>query len=114
MQGCLVEFKKDTKTGLALLQRPDGKRNWFAMDVRSVFSSLTRKLSLVILKQLRSYCIMIGSFVAWRRISDGRVLLAVQGEQLFAAATADHVCAAGCQFHGRGPACHPLTGGGRC
>ena len=32
--GALVEICKDTRALLALLERPDGKRNWFAKDVR--------------------------------------------------------------------------------
>lgn len=34
--GALVEICKDTRALLALLERPDGKRNWFAKDVRYV------------------------------------------------------------------------------
>ena len=26
--GRIVEFKRDTKVGIALIDRPDGKRNW--------------------------------------------------------------------------------------
>jgi hypothetical protein len=33
-EGCLIEFQKDTKTGLALLLKKDGKRNWTAVDTR--------------------------------------------------------------------------------
>ncbi len=36
--GCIVEFKTDTRQDLALLQRPNGKANWFATDVRRVFT----------------------------------------------------------------------------
>lgn len=32
--GCIVEFKTDSRQDLALLQRPNGKINWFATDVR--------------------------------------------------------------------------------
>ena len=32
--GCLVAFKTDARQDLALLQRPNGKQNWFATDVR--------------------------------------------------------------------------------
>lgn len=34
--GLLVEFKRDQKAGLALLQQPDGHKNWRAVDPRSV------------------------------------------------------------------------------
>ncbi len=36
--GCIVEFKTDSRQDLALLQRPNGKANWFATDVRQVSS----------------------------------------------------------------------------
>ena len=32
--GRLVEFKRDTRSGLALIERPDGKRNWILVDIR--------------------------------------------------------------------------------
>ncbi|KAK9829763.1 hypothetical protein WJX72_007759 [[Myrmecia] bisecta] len=32
--GALVEFQKDSRTALGLLQRPDGKRNWVVVDHR--------------------------------------------------------------------------------
>ncbi len=32
--GCLVEYQKDSKSGLALLLKKDGKRNWAAVDSR--------------------------------------------------------------------------------
>ena len=32
--GCIVEFKTETRQELALLQRPNGKTNWFGTDVR--------------------------------------------------------------------------------
>ena len=32
--GRLIEFKRDTRSGLALVERPDGKRNWIAVDAR--------------------------------------------------------------------------------
>lgn len=34
--GCIIEFKTDTRQELALLQRPNGKSNWFATDVRYI------------------------------------------------------------------------------
>ncbi|KAK9915314.1 hypothetical protein WJX75_007493 [Coccomyxa subellipsoidea] len=39
-EGCLIEFQKDTKTGLALLLKKDGKRNWTAVDTRGTVYSL--------------------------------------------------------------------------
>jgi len=36
--GCIVEFKTDSRQDLALLQRPNGKANWFATDVRQASS----------------------------------------------------------------------------
>eukprot|EP00891_Asterochloris_glomerata_P003086 jgi/Astpho2/3086/Aster-x0560 len=41
--GALVEICKDTRALLALLERPDGKRNWFAKDVRGHSHSVTPK-----------------------------------------------------------------------
>lgn len=38
--GCIVEFKTDSRQDLALLQRPNGKANWFATDVRGQTYSL--------------------------------------------------------------------------
>ena len=32
--GLLVEYKRDQKSGLALLQHPDGAKNWKAIDAR--------------------------------------------------------------------------------
>lgn len=32
--GCIVAFKTETRQDLALLQRPNGKQNWFATDIR--------------------------------------------------------------------------------
>ena len=32
--GTLIEFRKDQKVGLALIQEADGKRNWKAVDTR--------------------------------------------------------------------------------
>jgi len=32
--GRLVEFRRDGRTGMALLVEPDGKRNWVAVDER--------------------------------------------------------------------------------
>ena len=34
--GALVEFKRDQKAGLALLQSPDGSKNWKAVDLRYI------------------------------------------------------------------------------
>lgn len=35
--GTLIEFRKDKdRTGFALIQEPDGKRNWKAVDARWV------------------------------------------------------------------------------
>ena len=34
--GCIVEFKTETRQELALLQRPNGKTNWFGTDVRYI------------------------------------------------------------------------------
>lgn len=39
-EGLIVEFKTDTKEELALLQRPNGKSNWFVTDVRGHTYSL--------------------------------------------------------------------------
>jgi hypothetical protein len=33
-EGSLVEYKKDQKSGLALITEKDGKRNWKALDTR--------------------------------------------------------------------------------
>lgn len=33
-EGVLVEYKKDQKSGLALITERDGKRNWKAIDIR--------------------------------------------------------------------------------
>ncbi len=33
-EGRLIEFQKDSKSGLALLLKKDGKRNWSAVDTR--------------------------------------------------------------------------------
>ncbi|KAL3150657.1 hypothetical protein ABBQ32_000455 [Trebouxia sp. C0010 RCD-2024] len=41
--GCIIEFKTDTRQELALLQRPNGKSNWFATDVRGQTYSLQPK-----------------------------------------------------------------------
>ncbi|CAL8468647.1 g8187 [Coccomyxa elongata] len=38
--GCLVEYQKDRKSGLALLLKKDGKRNWAAVDSRGIMHSL--------------------------------------------------------------------------
>jgi hypothetical protein len=37
-EGALVEYQRDTRRGLALLVGRDGKRNWTALDTRSVSS----------------------------------------------------------------------------
>lgn len=34
--GCIVEFKTETRQELALLQRPNGKTNWFGTDIRYI------------------------------------------------------------------------------
>ena len=56
--GCLVEFKTETRQDLALLQRPNGKANWFATDVRSV------KLQLAAYKPLSLHFIYV--ICEWR------------------------------------------------
>lgn len=33
-EGCLVEYQRDGKSGLALVTKRDGKRNWTAVDTR--------------------------------------------------------------------------------
>ena len=33
-EGRLVEFRRNTRTGLALLTQADGKQNWMALDTR--------------------------------------------------------------------------------
>lgn len=35
--GRLVEYKRDTRTGLALINKADGRRNWVATDARCVW-----------------------------------------------------------------------------
>ena len=44
--GRIVAFKTETKQDLALLQRPNGKLNWFATDSRQVCLVAHQKVAL--------------------------------------------------------------------